>query len=124
VRARTPEARGLAGQVRVDVEGGGGLAWLPPPGKEKGKGPGSTTTTTTTSTQTTATNNVGKVTLCHRTGSVTHPYVKITVPSRAAQAHLKHGDVMPDANGACPAGSSGTAGPTGPTGATGVTGTA
>jgi hypothetical protein len=36
-----------------------------------------------------------KVTICHRTHSQKHPWVTITVSSRAVHAHLHHGDVMP-----------------------------
>jgi hypothetical protein len=35
---------------------------------------------------------VGKVTICHRTGSVKHPFVTITISASALQAHLDHGD--------------------------------
>lgn len=34
----------------------------------------------------------GKVTLCHHTGNRQHPYRIVTVSSRAAEAHLGHGD--------------------------------
>jgi Cu/Ag efflux protein CusF len=35
---------------------------------------------------------VGKVTICHHTGSRTHPFVTITINRSALPAHLKHGD--------------------------------
>src|SRR5262245_4689127 len=40
-----------------------------------------------------------KVTICHHTGSMTHPMVTITVSNRAVAAHmLRHHDTL----GACP----------------------
>lgn len=36
-----------------------------------------------------------RVQLCHRTHSRKHPWVKITVSSRAVKAHLRHGDTYP-----------------------------
>ncbi len=78
----------------------------PPPGHgNPGKGNGATTTATTASTSTTSTSehgkSGGKVTLCHKTGSSTNPWVKIRVPAKAAAQHRRHGDVDP-ADGRCP----------------------
>jgi hypothetical protein len=39
-----------------------------------------------------------KVTVCHRTHSKKHPWVKIRISTRALKAHLKHGDFVVDAN--------------------------
>ena len=65
-------------------------------------------TSTSTSTGTTTTTEHGKakgrtkVVLCHQAGK-SGRWVKITVATKAAEkAHLKHGDVLPDANGNCP----------------------
>jgi hypothetical protein len=46
----------------------------------------------------------GKVTLCHRTGSASNPYVRITVASPAAmRGHLAHpGDIIPAPASGCP----------------------
>ena len=43
-----------------------------------------------------------KVTICHRTGSSTNPWVKITISSQAWKAHEKHGDFVVTANRPCP----------------------
>jgi hypothetical protein len=43
-----------------------------------------------------------RVFLCHRTGSRRHPYVTVVVAARAVSAHLRHGDVLPLADGSCP----------------------
>ncbi|SRR6266508_238861 len=65
----------------------------PPPGKGK---PGTTTGTTTNG------KKAGKVTVCHKTKSQKHPYVKIRVNGNAVRRYLKHGDVLPAADGSCP----------------------
>ena len=42
-------------------------------------------------------------TICHRTASKTTPYVKLTVSTKALQAHLKHpADIIPAPPGGCP----------------------
>jgi hypothetical protein len=41
----------------------------------------------------------GKSTICH---FASHKYVQISVSNNAVDAHLRHGDVMPDEYGACP----------------------
>jgi len=41
---------------------------------------------------------VGKVTICHHTGSKKHPFVTITISRNALDAHLAHGDTI----GPCP----------------------
>jgi hypothetical protein len=43
-----------------------------------------------------------KVTVCHRTHSKKHPWVKIRISTRALKAHLRHGDFVVDANHPCP----------------------
>lgn len=45
-----------------------------------------------------------KVTICHRTGSETNPYVKIKVAKQAALGgHMRHpGDIIPAPAGGCP----------------------
>ena len=69
------------------------LAFAGPPA---GKGSGSDASI---STDTTAPGQ--KVTLCHLTGSKSHPYVKVTVSKSAVTAHLRRGDATLDAAG-CP----------------------
>ena len=41
----------------------------------------------------------GKVTVCH---FASHKFVEINISNHALQAHLAHGDVLPDQYGACP----------------------
>ena len=41
----------------------------------------------------------GKSTICHH---ASHKFVQITVSNNAVDAHLRHGDVLPDEYGACP----------------------
>jgi hypothetical protein len=43
-----------------------------------------------------------KVTICHRTHSKKHPWVKIRVSSRALKAHMRHGDFVVDDAHPCP----------------------
>jgi hypothetical protein len=43
-----------------------------------------------------------KVTICHRTGSSSHPWVEITVSRNALPAHQAHGDIIPAPPGGCP----------------------
>jgi hypothetical protein len=67
----------------------------------KGK-PGSSTTSTGTTT-TSHGKKQTKLVVCHKAGK-SGRWVKITVATKAAEkAHLKRGDVLPDASGACPA---------------------
>ncbi len=75
-------------------------------GPPAGKGNNNATTTsgaTTSTSSSTTTSKQQKVTLCQPTGSKTHPYSKITVAASSVKAHIKNGDVRPDANGKCPA---------------------
>jgi hypothetical protein len=43
-----------------------------------------------------------KVTVCHRTHSKKHPWVKIRISSHALKAHLRHGDFVVDGAHPCP----------------------
>jgi hypothetical protein len=43
-----------------------------------------------------------KVTVCHRTHSKKHPWVKIRISRDALKAHLRHGDFMVDDTHPCP----------------------
>jgi hypothetical protein len=43
-----------------------------------------------------------KVTVCHRTHSKKHPWVKIRISTHAVKAHLRHGDFVVDAGHPCP----------------------
>ncbi len=52
-----------------------------------------------------AANAAEKVTICHATGSVTKPYVKITISDDAVEAHRTHQDrkdIIPAPFGVCP----------------------
>ena len=62
----------------------------PPPGKGYNKL--AATTSSSTGTATTTTSTGGKVALCHKTGSRSHAWVRITVAKAAVAAHLRHGD--------------------------------
>ncbi|MGA9397615.1 MAG: hypothetical protein WBV22_05070 [Anaerolineaceae bacterium] len=49
------------------------------------------------------TNNDGKITICHATGSDKNPYVKITISVNGLEGHDKHeGDIIPMPAGGCP----------------------
>jgi hypothetical protein len=64
---------------------------------------GSTSGTTATGTTSSTTTTEGKkVTLCHKTGSKSHPWVKIRVSKNAVKAHMRHGDIALGPNGDCP----------------------
>jgi hypothetical protein len=43
-----------------------------------------------------------KVTVCHRTHSKKHPWVKIRISRHALKAHMRHGDFVVDAAHPCP----------------------
>ena len=43
-----------------------------------------------------------KVTVCHRTHSKKHPWVKIRISRHALKAHLRHGDFVVDDANPCP----------------------
>jgi hypothetical protein len=43
-----------------------------------------------------------KVTICHKTHSKKHPWVKIRVSTHALKAHLRHGDFVVDDAHPCP----------------------
>jgi hypothetical protein len=45
-----------------------------------------------------------RITICHRTGSESNPYVEITIDDSALPAHLEHGDLYPVPQGGCPTG--------------------
>jgi hypothetical protein len=71
------------------------------PSKKPPQGSTSGTTATGTTSPTTATEGK-KVTLCHKTGSKSHPWVKIRVSKNAVKPHMRHGDIALGANGDCP----------------------
>ena len=51
------------------------------------------------------TNGKSRTTICHATGSETHPYVTITIPEPAVRAHKRHQDgrdIVPAPAGGCP----------------------
>src|SRR5438128_7733798 len=43
-----------------------------------------------------------KVTVCHKTHSTKHPWVKIRISRHALKAHLRHGDFIVDDTHPCP----------------------
>jgi cytoskeletal protein RodZ len=63
---------------------------------------GETTDTTTGETTDTTAPTASKVWVCHHTGSWKHPYHLIQISTHALHAHLRIGDVLPDANNSCP----------------------
>src|SRR5438477_5140280 len=63
----------------------------------------SISTSTSISTTTTTTPAPRKVTICHRTKSKKHPYLRIRVSGSALKAHMHHkGDIIPAPGGVCP----------------------
>ena len=50
-----------------------------------------------------------KVTVCHRTHSKKHPWVKIRISRHAVRAHLRHGDFVVDETHPCPSTSAASA---------------
>ncbi len=49
-------------------------------------------------------NNLGKLTICHATGSATNPYEEITIDFNGLRGHGTHtGDLIPAPAGGCPA---------------------
>lgn len=78
----------------------GSSAFAAPPA---GNGPAKNAAAASLSTTTVAgAPSPGKVTVCHPTGSKSHPYVKITVSKSAVKPGTRHGDVLPGADGTCP----------------------
>jgi hypothetical protein len=79
----------------------------PPPGKGNPHGRNADAGTTAAgstdaSTTTTATLPAsGKVVLCHRTGSKTHPWVRVSVNVHAAKQRMAKGDKLAAADGSC-----------------------
>ena len=76
------------------------------PGTGKGQGsqkhaPGAATTTGATTTGATTTTESRKLVVCHRTRSLTHPWVRISVSRNALRAHLRHGDHLAAVAGTC-----------------------
>jgi hypothetical protein len=48
-------------------------------------------------------NNVGKLTICHATGSATNPYNEITIDFNGLNGHSNHtGDIIPAPESGCP----------------------
>ena len=66
------------------------------------KKPGQGATSGTTATGSTSTTEDKKVTLCHKTGSKSHPWAKIRVSKNAVKQHMRHGDMALSGNGECP----------------------
>lgn len=90
---------------------GKGKKPTPSAGTTTGASTGASTTTTGATTTTSETGDKGKgqakqadkkVTLCHQAGK-SGRFVKISVSKSAVKSGLKHGDVLPDASGKCPA---------------------
>jgi hypothetical protein len=73
----------------------------PPPGKGNPHKATSSTSTSTSASPTT-TSSDKKVTLCHRTGSKSNPWVKIRVSKNAVKAHMRNGDIALGTGGTCP----------------------
>ena len=76
--------------------------WAHAGGKGKGNAPAAAPTTTGATSTGTTTTTSGKVMICHRTGSATHPYVLISVSVHSAHARGKHKGDLPATGGSCP----------------------
>jgi hypothetical protein len=73
----------------------------PPPGKGNPHKGGSGDATAAPAASTPSLPASGKVVLCHRTGSKSNPWVRLSVSVKAAAKRLKKGDTLAAADGTC-----------------------
>ena len=73
----------------------------PPPGKGNPHKGGSGDATAAPAASTPSLPASGKVVLCHRTGSKSNPWVRVSVSVKAAAKRMKKGDALAAADGSC-----------------------
>jgi len=108
LRLRVAFASGLTLAMFVAVASVGAVSYAASGAQKAAKSFSFVLTSASNGTSTNATNTTGdKTTICHATGSVTNPYVEITISNSALDAHRRHQDredIIPAPATGCPGG--------------------